>query len=216
MSNWGKSKGKGHLSQPKKDVRLTQRSRRQPQPVQQIRWAKLAKVTRRAHLALIVFGLALLMAGVPGAALAARQQGAEVRVTLISPGTILGELIGVSADKIVIQVGSRERTVEIKDIGTVGVIREPLTTLTLVVGMVAGGVMGFALGKKGDQTQIPVTKSTQWPLAGLGAIVGGAAGYGVGALLSTDKIYQFRGETPEKISAAIDALRKKARVPEYR
>ena len=192
MSNWAKSKGK------------------------QIRWAKLAKVTRRAHLALIVSGLTLLMAGVPQSALAARQQGSEVRVTLISPGTILGELIGVSAEKMVIQVGARERTVEIKEIDTVGVVRESLKPLTLVVGMVAGGIIGYALGKKGDETQIPVTKSTKWPLAGLGAVVGGGAGYGVGALLSSEKLYNFRGETPEKVSAAIEALRKKARVPEYR
>lgn len=179
-------------------------------------WAGSKGKGPRTRLALIAFGLALLMAGLPEAALAARQQGAEVRVTLISPGTVLGELIGMSAEKMVIQVGSRERTVEIKEIDSVAVVRESLTPLTLVVGMVAGGFIGFALGKKGDTTQNPVTKSTQWPFAALGAVVGGGAGYGVGVLLSKDKVYSFRGETPEKISAAIEALRKKARVPEYR
>jgi hypothetical protein len=216
MSNWAKSKGNGHRAQQRKDVRLMQRARRQPQPAQQIRWAKLAKVTRRAHLALIVSGLALLLAGVPQAALAARQQGAEVRVTLVSPGTIVGELIGVSAEKMVIQVGARERTVEIKEIDSVGVFRESNKPLGLVVGVIVGGFVGYALGKKGDETQFPVTKSTQFPFACLGAIVGGGAGYGVGALLSKDKVYNFRGETPEKISAAIEALRKKARVPDFR
>ena len=179
-------------------------------------WAKSKRNGHRSYLALVVSGLTLLMAGVPQAALAAKQEGAEVRVTLISPGTILGELIGINADKMVIQVGSRERTVEIKEIDTVAVVRESLKPLTLVVGMVAGGFIGYSLGKKGDETQIPVTKSTQWPFAALGAVVGGVAGYGVGILLSKDKVYNIRGETPDKINAAIEALRKKARVPEFR
>ncbi|MGA2531654.1 MAG: hypothetical protein ABSG19_01315 [Candidatus Aminicenantales bacterium] len=180
-------------------------------------WAKIKGFSwRRMRLGLIVSGMAVMMAGVPQAALAVRQQGAEVRVTLISPGTILGELIGISGDKIVVQVGSRERTVEIRDIDTVGVVRESLKPLTLVIGAVAGGFIGFALGKKGDETHIPVTKSTQWPFAGLGVVIGGGAGYGLGILLSKDKVYNFRGETPDKINAAIEALRKKARVPEFR
>lgn len=108
-------------------------------------WKKAKATERRIPSSFILAKLALLITGAPDVARAARQRGAEVRVTLISPGTILGELIGVSADRGVIRVGARGRTMDIKDFDTVGVVRESLKPLTLVVGMVAGRFIGFAL-----------------------------------------------------------------------
>jgi membrane protein DedA with SNARE-associated domain len=81
---------------------------------------------------------------------------------------------------------------------------------------VAGGFIGYAVGKKKQTGTEAEASSSEWLGAGLGAILGGGAGYGIGALFSRDKVYTFRGETPAKVAAAIAALQRKARVPDFR
>jgi hypothetical protein len=165
---------------------------------------------------LLAAGLALLLAGGPAVLSAQGRIGAEVQVTLISPGTLSGELIGVNADKMVLQVGPRERTIAIRDIASVRIFRESLTALSMVVGGVAGGFIGYAIGKKKGPEDPNNPSSSQWVGAGAGAVAGGGLGYLVGRLISHDKVYEFQGVSQEKIAAAIRDLSKKARVPDYK
>jgi hypothetical protein len=165
---------------------------------------------------MLVAGLALLLAGVPATLTAQGRIGAEVQVRLISPGTLSGELIGINADKMVLQVGPRERTVAIRDINSVRVFREPYTALSMVIGGLAGGFVGYAIGKKSEPAETDNPSSSQWIGAGLGAVAGGGLGYLVGRLVSHDKIYEFQGMSQEKIAAAIRDLSKKARVPDFK
>jgi hypothetical protein len=199
------------------EARLAERARRQAQPQQQARWIKLTKTSRRAHLILLVAGLAILLSGVPTALSAQGRLGAEIQVSLISQGTVSGELIGINAEKMVLQVGPRERTVAISEVASVRVFRESLTPLAMVIGGVAGGFVGYAIGKKKNEpaaTENP--SSSQWVGAGVGAVAGAALGFLSGSLISHDKIYEFQGMSQEKIDAAIRELSKKARVPDFK
>jgi hypothetical protein len=175
----------------------------------------------RAVRATLVLVLTFLLAGLPATLLAqgfppSARRGADIVVVLISPGTISGELIGINSEKMVIQVGANERTVAIAEIDSVRVFRESLKPLGLVVGLVAGGVIGYAVGKKKPTGTETKASSSQWIGAGVGVLLGGGAGWGIGSLLTKDKVYQLRDATPDKLSAAIEALRKKARVPDFK
>jgi len=113
---------------------------------------KRATLTARVLRPFLTLALIVMLAGLPETLPAqalhpSERRGADIRVTLVSPGTVSGELIGVSVEKMVI---------------------------------------------------------------------GGGAGYGIATLMSKEKVYEFRGVTPDKISAAIAALQKKARVPDYK
>jgi hypothetical protein len=176
------------------------------------------KMIRNWAMALVASGMALFLALPPGAEARVRTSGAKVIIVAGQASEwIRGELIGVRSDAVVIgTAGGETRTIAIKDISSVRILRRSAAVPGILIGGVAGGLVGAASAHhelKKDPCMWIFLPQIFLPLSG--AIVGGASGALVGALLGKDTTYDLTKKSPAEVEKFMGKLRKMARVPNY-
>jgi len=177
---------------------------------------------KRTIRVILAWGLAWILMGVPEALLAARKQGAQVRMTLTNNEVVQGEVIGVRDETIVLLTSQGDRTIGITDVATLFIKDKS--------GMVIGGFTGLAAGVIADAALwhsynsdtsdaeavrgillLPMIALTCAVVAA--GIVGGML---IGNAAHKGKTYKIPGMTPEEIRGLMENLKKKARVPDYK
>ncbi len=175
--------------------------------------------------AIMSVGLVWLLIGAPEALLAARKNGAQLRMTLTNNEVVQGELIGVRGETLVLLTGQGDRTVGLADIATL-LIKD-------MSGMMIGGLTGLAAGvaadaamwhsfKKdtsgGDLGEVMKAIFTPGAVLVMIAIAGGGAGLGmlIGHAAHKGKTYKVQGMTQGERHGLMETLRKQAMVPDYK
>ena len=158
----------------------------------------------------IVFSLVMLSMNL----YAKEMRGAELIIKKKNGGKIEGELITVKQDSLLILTkwSERDESIDIADVEVITIVKKSKALLGSYLGILVCGGGGALIGY-----QVGWKTST-------GAIVGGAIGVLSGGLLGTflgsslgkDKTIQVEGMTNAEIQEALDYLRKKARVRDYK
>jgi len=183
------------------------------------------KRTNRKIRAIMAVGLVWLIVGAPEALLAARKNGAQLRLILTSNEVVQGELIGVRGETLVLLTGQGDRTLGLGDIATVitkdnsGTVVGGLTGLA--AGVVADAAMWHSFKKDtSDDEAGEIVRAIFAPGAVLVmiAIAGGGAGLGmlIGHAAHKGKTYKVQGMTPGERRGLMETLRKQAMVPDYK
>ncbi len=145
------------------------------------------------------------------------RQGAELIVIKIDGQQIMGELITVkSKSLLLLDNKGKDVSVDIANIRIITIVNKSKAgkgaLYGLLTGIIAGGV--YKLAREGIVGQGP---SPSWLdgfiLFGLPAVIIFAI---IGAVAGTDETIQIEGMTDSEIQKALDKLRKKARVPNYK
>ncbi len=179
----------------------------------------------RKYIALfLVFSLMMLSVN-----LYAKKRGATIVITKKDGTQFQGELITVKQNSLLILVPSgKDVSFDIADIEVIRIVKKSGVSL----GAGIGGTIGLGVGLyrimstlissykvEGDASLIPhlIIGGLAVPVAmSVGAIVGAAIGGGVGALVRGHDVIYLTGMTDSEIQEALDKLRKKARIPDYK
>jgi hypothetical protein len=165
---------------------------------------------------ILVMGLMWLLASSQGLQAAGRTAGAKVLV-VTGPGSerFTGEVIGIRVDAVVIGTeGGETRTIAIKDISSVRVYRRSAVLPGSLLGALAGGAAGLAIGSQWANRKFLGGIMVPVYTAG-GAALGGLAGALTGGLASADKTYDLTRMSPLEQDKFMGKLRKMARVKNY-
>ena len=163
---------------------------------------------------LLAFSLMMLSVN-----LYAKKRGAELVITKKDGRQIEGELITVKKDSLLLLFARRmDVSVGIEEIKVITIVKKSTfwkgPGLGLLIGAGMGGIMGGILGGKINE------KSHVAEFAMLGGAVFGITGYLLGDILGAkkgkDKVIQIEGMTDLEIREALDKLRKKARIRDYK
>lgn len=160
---------------------------------------------------IIATALAVLLIGVPGAAMGQRDHGAELVVTLKNGETVKGELLAVKPDRLLILKRAPEEgtTVDVAEISTVRIVRKSRTILGGVAGLVAGagfGAIWFPSAGRGDDTGANTLIGMVLfgaPATALGLVIGTAMGF--------DPVMVFEGRSEDDVQRSLAKLNGKAR-----
>ena len=150
-----------------------------------------------------------------------RKHGAKLLITKKDGQLIEGELISVKPNSLLLlDPEGKDVSVGIADIKVIRIVKKSKAgkgaLYGLLIGGAAGALLGFASGddESGFFTFTAEEKAlmggASWGIAGL--ILGGIAGLTSGK----DKTIQIEGMTDSEIKEALDKLRKKARIRDYK
>ena len=149
-------------------------------------------------------------------------RGAKVIITKTDGQQIKGELIAVKPNSLLLS-GFPEPVVSvgIADIRAVRIVKKSKSSLGAGIGGAIGGGIGLykivsackAEDADGSFYSYFLLGSLVVPAA---MIVGGAIGGGIGALVRGDDVIYLTGMTDSEIQEALDKLRKKARIRDYK
>ncbi len=165
---------------------------------------------------ILAAGLVGMLALSQGLQAAGKRVGAKVGVaTDRDAPSFIGELIGVRADAIVIEMEPEEvLTIAIADISTLRVYHRSAAVPGGVVGALAGGAVAYAISSARYRGKL----FGGLGIAGyslLGMVGGGVSGALIGGIAGADKTYYLKNMTKPGIDRVMAKLRKKARVPKY-
>ncbi len=184
--------------------------------------------TVRALAAAAVAALLLLPAG---ARAADGKTGARVTIELKSVGgseagaggagggEVAGELVAVRQDALVLGLEDGDsRTVAVADIAKIRIHRRTKAKTGGLIGVVAGGAAGIAIsaGKKEEGVTFLDGLSTHLIVGAAGVLLGGAVGVIVGGQFGGDKAYDLATMSGDEVEGMLAALRKRARIKDYR
>lgn len=177
---------------------------------------KIKKTSGGRIRGILVMGLICLLAPSLGLQAGGRASGAKVRVvTGQGSEQFEGEVIGVRADAIVLEMGLGEaRTVAIKDISSLRVYRHSAVLPGIFLGALAGGAMGYAISAPANK-HVFLGGITIAAYEIGGALLGAASGGLVGGLASADKTYDLTKMSAAEVDTLMGKLRKMARVKNY-
>lgn len=175
--------------------------------------------------AVLAVGLVWLLIGAPEALLAARKNGAQLRMTLTNNEVVQGELIGVRGETIVLLTGQGDRTVGLADIATL-LIKDKSGTMIgglagLTAGVVADAAMWHSFKKDTSSNELgEFFGAILAPGAVLVMVLIAGGGTGLGMLIGhaahKGKTYKIQGMTQEEMRGLMETLRKHAMVPNYK
>jgi hypothetical protein len=159
-------------------------------------------------------GLALLLLGLPSLLSAGERRGANLVITLKDGQQVKGELIAVKPDSLLLlSLARKDESVNTVDIKSIKVVRKSRAGAGFVLGLLSGALVGAQWahsepypGEGGETIYGPVL------FGALGALIG----IGVGAAVSSDKTIQFEGMSKSERAMALDDLRYKARITDFK
>ncbi|HVP90275.1 MAG TPA: hypothetical protein VMS75_03555 [Terriglobales bacterium] len=173
--------------------------------------------------AILVLGLVWVLAGAPEALVAARRQGAQLRVTLTSKEVVDGELIGVRGKTIILLTKQGDRSVILGEVATVFVKDATGTIVGGVAGMTAGVIVDASMWRSfkrdtSDAGEVVRALFTPGAYLVMGLVLagGGVAGMLIGHTVHKGRTYNVEEMTQEQERGFIESLRKKAVVPDYK
>ena len=181
------------------------------------------KTMKEAIRAVLAMGLVWVLAGAPEALVAARREGAQLRVILATNEVVEGELIGVRGETLVMLTKQGDRTVGLGEVSTIFIKDKSGTIIGGACGLTAGAIVDASLWhsfKKDTSDGGEIIRAIFAPgailvmvlIAGGGALTGMLIGHAV----YKGKTYNVRGMTPEQTAGLMQTLRKKAMVPDYK
>jgi hypothetical protein len=148
---------------------------------------------------------------------AKERRGARIKITNKDGGRLEGELIAVKPDSLLLlSRDGQDVTADIAGIDTVQIVKESKFGTGLLIGAAAGAATG-AIATLVDHPE-PGFQRKFGPLAAV-PICGGlglAAGGVTGLLLSQPETVKIGGANEAEIAAAMEKLRKQARVRDFR
>lgn len=177
----------------------------------------------------LVFSLLLLS----GELFSREKKGAHIIVHKKDGQILECELIAVQTTNLLLQNSktSYMERINIDDVRTIVISMKPKFVLRIFVGSLVGGAIGCTLGfLEGDEPDYPQVVSLKgggWEpgataekkalIYGLaGVFIGGATGASIGGLIGNEKQIEFEGASEIELKQALEYLRKKAKVPNYR
>ncbi len=166
----------------------------------------------------LVFSLVMLSTSL----YAKERRGAKLLITKKDGQQIKGELITVKPNSLLLlNTEGKDESVDIADIKVIRIVKKSKAGKAALLGGLFGGLSGALVAV--------YTYEEAWTGAGVGVpilygLILGAIGGGIGALIGalsgaiagTDKTIQIEGMTSSEIQEALDKLRKKARIRDYR
>ena len=132
---------------------------------------------------------------------------------------IWGELIAVKQNSLLLlDAGGKDVSIDIADIKAIRIVKKSKAWLYgLSIGIAAGAILGYAAGDTGGLPfEFWITAEQKALVFGiafgvLGALIGGAVGKNL-----KNKTIHFEGMSDSEIREALDKLRKKARIRDYK
>ena len=180
---------------------------------------------KRTIRAIMALGLVWILVGVPEALLAARKNGAQLRMTLTNNEVVQGELIGVRGETLVLLTGQGDRTVGLGDVATLLIKDMSGTMIGGLTGLAAGVIVDASMWhsfKKdtsgGDFGEVMKAIFTPGAVLFMVLIAGGGTGLGmlIGHAAHKGKTYKIQGMTQDERRGLMETLRKQAMVPDYK
>ena len=148
---------------------------------------------------------------------AKERRGAKLIVTKKDGQQIEGELITVKPKSLLLlSITGRDMSVGIADIKAIRIVKKSKLLTGVWVGIAVGGGTGVLLGGSASEGMSLGPKEGRQILGIFGAIVGLLVGGTIGAVVGKDKTLHFEGMTDSEIQEAMDKLRKKARIRDYK
>ena len=147
------------------------------------------------------------------------KQGAKLIITKKNGYQTEGELIAVKPNSLLLlSITGRDVSVEIADIKAIRIAKKSKALLGSGIGLIifGGGTALFVETFGRNSWEPPDLHKFAVGFGAIGAIVGLVIGGITGELLGTDKTIHFEGMTDSEIKEALDKLRKKARIRDYR
>jgi hypothetical protein len=157
---------------------------------------------------------------------AKERRGAKLIITKKDGQLIEGELITVKPNSLLLlDTEGKDVSVDIVDIKVIIVVKKSKFWKGSFYGLLLGGGLGVAAlvsaissSEDGDTTfgQVILGIAYCAYYVGIGGAVGFFIGGLIGAFVGTDKTIHFEGMTNSEIREALEKLRKKARIRDYR
>ncbi len=163
----------------------------------------------------LVFSLMMLSANL----YAKERRGAKLIITKKNGYQTEGELIAVKPNSLLLlSITGRDMSVDITDIKVIRVVKKSKAYLGAGLGLIilGGGTALFVETFGRNSWEPPDLHKFAVGFGAIGAIVGLVIGGITGELLGTDKTIQIEGMSDLKIQEALDKLRKKARIRDYK
>jgi hypothetical protein len=150
----------------------------------------------------------------------AARKGAVLRVQRTDQQTFEGELIAVrNTQFILVDSNSRDMAIDISEVSLIVIKKEPHTWKGVLLGVVAGGVIGVALApsktlnEPTDIFTMPIEQASSKMGYGLGGMLaGGVLGGLIGAAIGSDSQIVVSKMSPEEREHLLVKLSSKARV----
>ena len=152
-----------------------------------------------------------------------RKQGTIIIIMKKDGQQIEGELITVKKDSLLLFTGV-DVSIDVADIKFIRIVKKSKFWTGAGLGFLMGGVLGASLGasyaeKEKSKPYFLAGYMADWAILGyglgLGAITALLGGL-IGASAGRDKTIQIEGMTESEIRKALDKLRKKARIRDYK
>ena len=155
---------------------------------------------------------------------AKERRGAKLIVIKKNRQLIEGELITVKANSLLLLDSGTgaDVSVDIKDIVVITIVKKSKTLVGATYGALAGGgtgaIVGTLIGKPAPIILSSMGAEESTILGGIffGFIIGAVCGGLIGAYAGADKKILLEGMTDLEIREALDKLRKKARIRDYK
>ena len=152
----------------------------------------------------------------------AKKRGAELEIQKKDGQIISGELIAVKKDSLLLLESGIGVGVDIRYVKVIKIVKKSKFWTGATYGALAGGgtgaIVGTLIGKPAPIILSSLAAEKKTILGGLffGFIIGAIGGGLIGADAGTDKKIQIEGMSDLEIRDAMDKLRKKARIRDYR
>jgi hypothetical protein len=139
----------------------------------------------------------------------ADRKGAQIRLQRTDQQTLEGELIAVrDTQLILIDSTSQDQAIDLSEISTMFIKRDAHPLMGVLIGMVAGGVIGSALAP----SKTPMAEMSKMGYGLIGILAGGVLGGAIGGALGSDSQIVVTKMSPAERARLLVKLRSKARV----
>lgn len=165
----------------------------------------------------IVLLLVFLLFGFSGN-LYAEKKGATLVIIKKDGLPVRGELIAVKENSLVLldPDSDADVSVDAENIKFIMIVKKSKILLGIALGLLLGGGLGSLYGTSTDTYDSDLRPVAFIAYGGGGAALGGLVGGFIGASAGKDEIIQIEGKSGSEINKALEQLRKKARVPDFR
>jgi hypothetical protein len=148
---------------------------------------------------------------------AKERRGAKLIITKKNGYQTEGELITVKPNSLLLlSITGRDVSVGIKDVKVIRIVKKSKLLTGVWVGIAVGGGTGVLLGGSASEGMGVSSGEGRKILGVFGAVVGLLVGGTIGAVVGIDKTIKIEGMTDSEIKEAMDKLRKKARIRDYK
>ena len=149
---------------------------------------------------------------------AKERRGAKLIVTKLDGQLIKGELIAVKPNSLLLlDTEGKDESIDIADIRVITIVKKSKVGKGALYGLLIGGVIGVVEGIREGKDGFIFSSSELAAMGGLVfGLLGALLGAGIGAVVGKDKTIHFEGMTDSEIEEALEKLRKKARIRDYK